>query len=106
MTHEDRMIELLEEMVKWMRVTSIPRVKSLLSEILRSPEERIAYQSSDGKPSKEVAKLAGVSFGTITKWWRIWVKAGIAEAVSARGGKRARRIFSLEDFGIEIQLKR
>jgi hypothetical protein len=100
---QDTMIELLEELVKWTRVTSIPYVKKLLLEILASPEEKIAYQSSDGKKSsKEVANLANVSYATVTLWWKRWTKAGIAEAVSVRGGKRARRLFLLDDFGIEV----
>jgi FixJ family two-component response regulator len=102
LSKEDRMIELLEELVKWTRVTSIPNVKKLLLEILTSPEEKIAYQLSDGKSSKEVAKQADVSYVTITFWWKKWIKAGIAEPVRARGGSRARRIFSLDDFGIGV----
>lgn len=49
MSKEDRMIELLEELVKWTKVTSIPKVKELLMGILESLEEMIAYQSSDGR---------------------------------------------------------
>ena len=97
------MVELLEELVKWTRVTSIPHVKKILLEILPSPEEKNAYQSSDGKKSsKEVANLANVSYVTITLWWKKWIKAGIAEGVSAKGGKRARKAFLLDDFGIEV----
>jgi len=102
MSKDDRMIELLEELVKWTKVTSIPSVKKLLLEILTSPEEKIAYQASDGKSSKEVAKQANVSYVTITFWWKKWIKAGIAESVSVQRGERAMRIFSLDDFGIEV----
>ena len=103
MSKEDRMIELLEELVKWTRVTSFPKVKELLIGILTSPEEKVAYQSSDGgKTSREVADIANVSQPTISKWWKAWIKAGIAEPVSVQRGERARRIFSLEDFGIEV----
>jgi len=102
MSKEDRMVELFEELVRWTRVTSIPQVKKLLEEILPSPEEKVAYESSDGKSSQEVAKLANISYATVTVWWKKWIKAGIAEAISAKGGQRAKRIFSLTDFGIEI----
>lgn len=102
MSKEDRTVELLEELVKWTRVTSIPQVKKLLLEILASPEEKVAYQSSDGRVSKKVAKEADVSYATVTLWWKKWVKAGIAEPISARGGQRAKRVFSLDDFGIEV----
>ena len=97
------MIELLEELVKWTRVTSIPNVKKLLLEILTSPEEKIAYQSSDGRTSRQVAKQANVSQFTVAKWWKKWIKAGIAQPITVKGGgRRARRIFSLDDFGIEV----
>jgi DNA-binding PadR family transcriptional regulator len=97
------MIELLEELVRWTKVTSIPHVKKLLQEILQSPEEIIAYQISDGeKTSREVADVANVSQSSIAKWWKAWINAGIAESTSVQRGERARRIFSLDDFGIEV----
>lgn len=103
MSKEDRMIELLEELVKWTKVTSIPKVKELLLEILASLEEKIAYQSSDGKRTvKQVAKQVNAAIGTVSGWWKKWIKAGIAEPISVRGGTRAKRVFSLDDFEIEV----
>jgi len=102
MSKEDKMIELLEELVRWTRVTSIPNVKRLLLELLQTPEEKVAYEYSDGKGSQDIARIVGISYSTITLWWKKWLKAGIAEAISAKGGQRAKRVFSLEDFGIEI----
>jgi hypothetical protein len=103
MTNEGKVVELLEELVRWTKVTSMPHVKTLLMEVLSTPEERIAFQESDGKSSKEVAEHVGVSSRTITNWWKLWIKAGIAEAVPVRGGQRAVRVFSLDDFGIKIE---
>jgi hypothetical protein len=99
---EDKIIELLEELVKWVKVTSITKVKEVLIGVLKSPEEIVAYQSSDGRASGEVSKEANVSYVTVTLWWKNWIKAGIAEPISARGGQRAKRVFSLDDFGIEV----
>ena len=96
------MIEVLEELLKWNKVTSIPHVKRLLMEILSNDQEKIAYHHSDGRTSQEVAKLAGVSYVTVTKWWKAWIRAGIAEPLGVKGGERTKRIFSLEDFGIEV----
>ena len=105
MSKEDRMIELLEELVKWTRVTSFPKVKDLLMEILASPEERVAYQSSNGeRTTREVANMSNVGHYKIANWWKTWIKAGIAEAVSVQRGERAKRIFSLDDFGIEVPI--
>jgi hypothetical protein len=49
MNREDEMIELLRELVRWTRVTSIPSVKKLLENTLHNPEERTAYQACDGR---------------------------------------------------------
>jgi hypothetical protein len=103
MTKEDKIIALLEELVKWTKVTSFPHVKNLLLEILGSPEEKIAYQSSDGeRSSRDVAEIANVSQFTIAKWWKIWIKAGIADPVQVQRGERAKCIFSLDEFGIQV----
>lgn len=99
---QDIMIDRLSEMLKWIKVTSIPQVKKLLSEILPSDKEKIAFHYSDGRDSREVAKFAGISHVAVTRWWKTWMRDGIAEPVSAKRGERARRIFSLEDFGIEV----
>jgi len=107
MSKEDRMIELLEELVKWTKVTSIPRVKELLLGVLKSPKEMIAYQASDGETSgREVGDRANVNQTTVTNWWKAWIKAGIAESISVQRGERAKRVFSLDDFGIEVPAKK
>lgn len=52
---QDRVVELLEELVKWTRVTSIPDVKKLLVETLQNDTDKLAYHNSDGKrTSREV----------------------------------------------------
>ena len=103
LSKEDQMIQLLEELVRWTKVTSIPQVKKLLEEILQSPEEKTAFQASDGSRTQgEIAKIAGVSQMTVSNYGKKWVKNGIAKPVSAMGGQRAMRLFSLEDFGIEV----
>ena len=103
MSKEDKMIELLEELVKWTKVASIPKVKELLLGILESPEEIVGYQLSDGEKSgREVAEGANVTLTTIGRWWKKWIAAGIAEPISVQRGERAKRIFSLDDFGIEV----
>ena len=99
---QEKVVELLIEILKWIKITSFPQVKRLLLEILPSDEEKVAFHYSDGRSSQQVADLAGVSYVTVTKWWKIWYKACIAEAINVRGGDRAKRIFSLEDFGIEV----
>lgn len=103
LTKEDQMVQLLEELVRWTKVTSIPHVKTLLEQILQSSEEKIAYQASDGNRTQaEIAKIAGVSQMTISNYGKKWIRNGVAKAVVTTKGQRAIRLFSLEDFGIEV----
>lgn len=103
-TREDRMVELLGELVKWIKVTSIPKAKVLLEDMLKTPEEKLAYTLSDGKKTiRELSRLSGIDIGTLSKDWRKWTRAGIAEPIAVvGGGNRARSLFSLEEFGIEV----
>jgi predicted HTH transcriptional regulator len=103
MSDQEKVIELLEELVKWTKVTSFPKVKEFLLSTLDSPEKMVAYQASNGeKTSREVAKIAKVTRRTITRWWKVWIKVGIAEPISVQRGERAKQFFSLDDFGIEV----
>jgi len=100
--YQKRTIELLEELVKWAKFSSFPQVRQVLLDILSTDENKIAYQYSDGRKSKDVAELTNIDDSTIRDWGKIWVKAHIAEFKSVQGGVRAIRLFSLEDFGIDI----
>lgn len=99
------MVELLEELVMWMRVTSIPHVKKLLTEALPNDVDKIAYHNSDGERKlEEVGETANLGKDAIARRWKSWVRLGIAESISVKGGLRARRLFSLEDFGIQVPI--
>jgi len=95
-------VKLLQEILKWTRFEGLQRVKTLLASLLEKDVDKIVYQNSDGRPSVEIAKLAGVSHQTVVNYWKKWAKLGIVEPFSARGGTRYRRVFSLEDFGIDL----
>ncbi len=97
-----RIAGLLEETLKWIKVTSIPHVKELLLNLLAGERRRMAYQASDGRDLRSVAGLAGVGPSTVARWWKVWMRAGIADPRSVRGGSRAVRTFSLSDFGIQV----
>jgi hypothetical protein len=99
---EDRMIELLTELVKWTKVTSIPKVKEILEGQLPTPKEKLAYKYSNGtRTIRDVSELSGRDIGSLSKDWKQWVREGIAERIPEKRGDRARSLFSLEDFGIE-----
>lgn len=97
----DRIIGLLEEILKWTRFEGNQRVKEILLDELDTDAKKIAYELSDGRSSPEIAKVAGVTGKTIGDWWKKWAKRGLAE-VHPRYKVRFRKVFSLGDFGIEI----
>lgn len=101
---QDRIVELLEEILKWVKFDGMRNVKSVLLDALQNDPQKIrAYHFSDGWGSREVANLAGLkSHTTIIDWWARWAPLGIVEPIKVRGGERYRRIFSLEALGIEI----
>lgn len=92
--------EILEEMLRWIKVTSISHVQQVLGSL--PPEEKIAYHFSDGRNSREIAKIVGVTKATILNWWKKWNTKGIVEPLSVRRGTRYRHAFELSDFDIKV----
>lgn len=97
-----RMIQLLEEILKWTRLEGVQRAKTALTELLKTNAEKLVYEYSDGRTSRDIAKIVGVSHATVTNYWKKWARYGIVKEVGARGGTRYQRIFSLSDFGIGV----
>ena len=102
--------DLLEELVKtnkeilrWIKFANIGNVQEVLIKTLDTPNKLVAYQLSDGNnTSTTVSEKAKASQTTVSRWWRNWIKLGIADSISMQGGARAKRIFDLEDFGISV----
>lgn len=99
---DDKIIELLEEILKWTKFGGMLKVKDVLLDTLKKDEEKLAYQFSDGRSSREVAKTAGMHFTTVLGYWKRWSAVGIVEPLRVRRGLRYKRVFSLEDLGIEV----
>jgi len=100
---EQKMIELLSEIAKWVRFEGIQRARQLLPEALKKDSEKLAYHFSDGRGSAEAAKLAGVSDFAVRSYWKKWATMGLV-VPSEKFKGRYERIFSLEDLGIEVPL--
>lgn len=97
----DRIITLLEELVKWKRFEGSQLAKKILKDSFSKDSEKLAYQNSDGKSSAEVASIAAVSDFTVRSYWKKWSTEGLV-VPSQKFRGRYERIFSLEDFGIDI----
>lgn len=100
---QEKIIVLLQELAKWVKVTSHSQVGKILSEQVQSPAQKIAFKNSDGKKTtKELSELSGMDPADVSRDWKKWTRAGIAEQIPAQGGSRGKSLFSLEDFGIEV----
>ena len=93
----------LDEILMWLRFMNLPRAFKALISALDTEEKKIAYNMSNGEnTSRDIAKVISLAYSTVTDWWQDWYRLGIAEAVSVQRGKRAKKLFELEDFGIKV----
>ncbi len=100
---EKEILATLKEIQKWIPFLAWGSVKQVIVEVLDSPEKLMAYSLTDGKHGiRDIRDKTGRSFGAIQGWWKSWVKVGIAEEIPAGSGKRAKALFNLEEFEIEI----
>lgn len=95
----------LKELLKWVKFSGTKEVKSTLETNLLSDEEKIIYALSNGANSSyEIARIMGANDTVrrkISDYWDRWETAGLGEPVASQGkGKRFKRSFNLEDFGI------
>jgi len=103
--HEDvekKIVGLLEEILRWIRFQGWRNVKDVLVDVLTDDLSRLIYHYSDGRSSREIAQKVSVSHMTVVRYWRKWAKVGIVEPMQVGGGTRYRKMFNLEDFGIEV----
>jgi Fic family protein len=99
----ERMIELLQEILKWTKFAGVREVRTVLMNILDTEQKRLIYHLSNGEHgSIEISKAASVSDTTVRRYWESWVRLGIVEPLGVRGGIRYRKSFELEDFGFTI----
>ncbi len=103
----EEQIQLLKEILKWIKFQNLPNLKKVLMETLNSPEKQLVYEFTDGKNSSRavVKHLKGLSYstspGTISVYWNSWFRLGIVENVG-KGRPCYQKIVSLPDVGIDL----
>lgn len=96
-SRNDRIVELLEELLAYTRFTARPALAAALEDLLMDPKHFAAYRASDGsRGQKEVADLAGVSQPTVSNLWARWRRLGVVREI---GGK-AQLLVDPYDLGI------
>lgn len=100
----EKIMNLLEDILKWTEIQGWRDVKKILLEILDDDVSKLVYHYSDGRSSREVAKKTPVSYSTVVKYWEEWskIRPEIVEPISVQRGTRYKKIFLLENFGIGI----
>jgi len=103
-TQDNEQTQLLREILKWIKFAGMKEVENVLNSVLDTNQKKLVYQLSDGsKGTVEVGKATGIaSTATISRYWKSWVKLGLGENVSVKGGERFKRAFDLEDFGFTL----
>lgn len=101
--NDERVVHLLEEILKWTKISGTQKVKDLLLRTLTTDLDKLIYHFSDGRSTREVATAVGLKSHTnIPSYWKQWATIGLVEPLKVKRGIRYRRVFSLEDFGISI----
>lgn len=96
-------LEVLKEILKWTKFQGWKEVKGVLLSQLKDEKTRLIYHLSNGNASiREIAKKTGVSHETVRNYWKRWSKVPIVEPTTVKGKTRYRKMFQLEDFGIEV----
>jgi hypothetical protein len=100
----DPVLAELREQTKWLRLLGLQALRPLLGQVLRTEKQRAVFEFSDGERSaREVARLAGVGVGSVSRMWSQWIADGLcAESPTAPG--RAQHLASLSQLGLEAPL--
>jgi hypothetical protein len=99
MSLEQELLEETRNVTKWLRILALPTLRSALQAELTKPELARVYQQSDGRDIRQVCKAAGVSFGTVQRYWQEWAAKGLLEPADRKG--RYQRIITLREVGLE-----
>jgi hypothetical protein len=103
-SNDSKELQVLQEILKWIKFSGMKDVKATLESMLDSPQKRLAYQLSDGNHSRDQVQTASGIKGNeaMSDLWRGWPRSGLGESIEIRKGmKRFKRSFDLNDFGIE-----
>lgn len=92
-----------DELLIWIKVDAIQKVKGVLMSALDSPEKIIVYHLSDGNTTADIEKKCGVSDSQVSRYQKKWQKLGLMKKIASKGrGDRHVKVFDLEDFDMEI----
>lgn len=95
----------LNEIKRILKILSIKGLKEIIESEINTADKRKVYDLNDGiRTTREISEISGVNIRYISEWGQDWEKKGLltAESPSSRGKRK--RIFSLDDLGIDSTL--
>ena len=101
-SEKDQMLNLLEEMLKWIKFEGRIKAREIFTSELDNDVKKLVYELSDGKSSTDIAKIVKVDPSTITRdYWHRWTEKGMMELCPSYK-RRYCKVFSLAELGIEV----
>ena len=100
-SQQNRIVELLEDLLKWIKASAKPTMKKIFEENIQTDTEKLVYNLSDGKSSPAIASIVGIDSSTVRDYWKKWADAGMME-ICPNYKRRYCKIFSLSELGIEV----
>lgn len=102
MARDDDILQELREQTKWLRLLGYTALKPMLQDALKNDKHKLVYEFSNGaRTSREVAALAGVGPGTVSKLWTDWLAMGICTESPQQAGRK-QHLAPLSQLGIEL----
>ena len=101
----DETNRILREILRWQRFQATEMLRNRIKEenLFADKKYVLVYYHSDGERStRDIQKESGVSHNTVALLWKKWVDAGIAEPTEKYGGGRCKRVFELNELGLEL----
>lgn len=96
--NDKRVIEVLEELVKWTKIANFDTVKSSIEKTLNNEKKKKAYMLTGTKTQSEIRKMLKMSPNDISELWQECARRGLV--VKKKKGKGYERVFDLDDFGL------
>jgi hypothetical protein len=98
-TNDDVLAELRTQ-TSWLRLLGLQTLRPALDDLLKSDKQKVAYEFSDGsRTTRQVAEMAGIGAGTVSRWWTEWLAIGVCMEAPSHPG-RAKHLASISDLGI------
>src|SRR5437016_2508704 len=95
-------IKELRAQTKWLRLIGMQQLRAVVAACVTTEKQRAVFELSDGKrTAREVAKLAGVGVGSVSRMWSRWITLGVCSESELAAG-RAEHLISLSQLDLGV----